>query len=294
MSVVANLAPGFSSKEAKIGDAVKIEVVIDELVGAVGDRWKITDTNSKWVVSGNLVIDSGSIFSIPAESSLTKLELNGIIHSPGEASIGQLKFIHEKTLKEFSLSETTFSALSVAQKPAEEQAEPVWYMPTISIGGWNYFLIGIFSIVFLSVLSFGIYKLVLRLRRGFDIKLNHKERALKGLELLQPYGKPGKILRQEDWKKFSFDLASVLRKYTDSNFQFNSSDMTDREFLYELSRMEKAAQYVEVLRKILSTIDEVRYGKKDLDISIVPGLLVDSKQYVESTFIDHEKPETKK
>lgn len=293
MSIIVNLAPGYGSKSAKIGDAAKIQIVFDEKIGVPGDQWKIANTSAKWLVSGNLILDTTTLKSVEADGSLTKIEISGIVHSPGDTNLGTLTLVHSNSLKEFNVPEANLAELKV-ESPQKEQKEPAWYLPAVPFGTWNYLLVTIFGVVLFAAIFFSVYKIVLMLRDKFAIKLNHKERALRALEQLQAYGKPGRTLRQEDWKKFSFELASVLRKFSDANFEFNSSDMTDREFLYELSRKEKAREQIEILRNTLSTIDEVRYGKKDLDVSIVPSLIVNSRQYIESTFIDHGKTEAKK
>ena len=98
----------------------------------------------------------------------------------------------------------------------------------------------------------------------------------------------------EEWKKFSFELAGVLRRYSDENFKMDSGDMTDREFLHELGTHSGAAPYVHLLATILGTITEVRYGRKALDASLIPGLLLDSKKFVESTTTQVSEEEAKK
>lgn len=293
MTVTAFLASGFANNASKIGDFTKIVVSIDEQIGAPGDEWKISSANSKWVISGNLVLDASSVKAVPADGSFTRLEIEGLIHSAGDAVIGPISFVHIPSSKEISLSETSLADLKVAA-PQQQQKEPHWYLPPVAFGGWNIFLVTLCGFVLLAAITFAIYQIMIRLRGSFTLKLNHKERALRTLEQLQAYGKPGRTLGQEDWKKFSFELAGVLRKYTDANFEFNSSDMTDREFLYELSRKENAKTHVEILRSTLSTIDEVRYGKKALETALVPGLIVDSKRYIESSFIDRGKKEVVK
>jgi hypothetical protein len=91
-------------------------------------------------------------------------------------------------------------------------------------------------------------------------------------------------MKQEEWKKFSFELAGIVRKYSDENFHIDSSDMTDREFLAELRLQSKARSHVDSLARVLSTIDEVRYGKKALEVTHVPDLLLETRKFVENTF----------
>jgi hypothetical protein len=70
--------------------------------------------------------------------------------------------------------------------------------------------------------------------------------------------------------------------------------MTDREFLHELRSHSAATPFVHLLATILGTITEVRYGRKALDASVIPGLLLDSKKFVESTTHDNREDAKKK
>jgi hypothetical protein len=51
---------------------------------------------------------------------------------------------------------------------------------------------------------------------------------------------------------------------------------------------------VHLLATILGTITEVRYGRKALDASVIPGLLLDSKKFVESTSLQYREAAKKR
>jgi hypothetical protein len=114
--------------------------------------------------------------------------------------------------------------------------------------------------------------------------IDYRSRTIAALQNLQKYSRGKGPLKQEEWKKFSFELAGIMRKYCDENFHFDSSDLTDREFLRELRFHATNEQAVDSLAKILSTIDEVRYGKKELDLQVIPQLLLESRKFVDQTF----------
>lgn len=293
MSATVQIAPGFATKNANIGDPIKLQIVIDEKIGAPEDKWTIKESNSRWLVSGNIVLDLNSLHVVASDPGITKFEIDGVLHSPGAAKINSFALMHESSQKNFSVAESSLSDFEVVASTSPP-AQPEWLLPPVKFGGWNYFLIALLSLLLLSIISYGIYRILKKVPVGLRKRLNHKEKAIRALSLLQSYGRAGRSLKQEDWKKFSFELANILRKYSDTNFKFDSSDMTDREFLYELSQHTQAKPYVDVLKNTLSTIDEVRYGKKALDSSIVPSLILDSQKFIESTFDDPEKKEVKK
>jgi hypothetical protein len=221
---------------------------------------------------------------LPSEADTTKLALEGMVHQPGPLSTGELTLIHVPTAQEIKIEA---SSLSVTAPAAQQQTEAPWTLPTVAIGGWNYTLIGILALIFLALLTAG----ALRLYRRFVKKhqKNHKEKAISALNGLQKYARSRKGLQQEEWKRFSFELAGILRRFSDENFHIDTSDMTDREFLAELRLQPRARSQVDSLAGLLSMIDEVRYGKKHLEVTLVPGLLLEAKKFVETTFRPEEE-----
>jgi hypothetical protein len=152
----------------------------------------------------------------------------------------------------------------------------------VPFGGWNYLLLVLLGLILAAGLGL-LARKILR-RAAQKRKKNHRDRALAELQSLQKFARSGKGMQQEEWKKFSFALAGVVRKYSDENFRMDSSDMTDREFLAALGQQPRARGQVDSVKSVLGTINEVRYGKKALDATVVPSLLLEARKFVETTY----------
>ena len=196
--------------------------------------------------------------------------------------MGPFTLRNQVTKEEYEVPFTVISESS-AEAGTQPKEEPPWIHGAVSFGGWDWVSLGVLMAALLAVLLVSGRIAWKRLQKHLSRNFTYTERALHDLANLQKYMRSQKPLPLEEWKKFSFELAGILRKYSDRNFQLNSVDMTDREFLEELHGHREATSQVRLLADILGTITEVRYGRKALDASVIPGLLLDSKKFVEST-----------
>lgn len=271
------LAEKDRSPAPQVGDFVTVEILLDERVGSDSDEWKVI-SNAKWLPSGGITLSLPSLRVIPNGNLPTKIAIDGIVHQPGALSTGEITLQHVPSGQEVKISAGSL-IMEVAQV---EKKENPWVLPAVPFGGWNYFLIGLLGVVLLAGLALLLRKLLARVARRR--RKSHKDRALAGLQSLQKYARSKSVMKQEEWKKFSFELAGIVRKFSDENFKIDSSDMTDREFLAELRLQPKARAQVDSLTRVLSTIDEVRYGKKALEVTHVPDLLLETRKFIESTY----------
>jgi hypothetical protein len=281
MNAVLSWPNQSAATSAKVGDLLTLEVVVDGKVGSPGDRWTLAEKQD-WLPSGSFTILADSLHASAGDGNLTKISLDAVVHQAGALQAGPFTLRHEPSGQEIEVPLTNLGnteQLTVPQEP------PNWLLPAMPFGGWNLPLLLILGVLVLTALALGTYRLWARIVRRMRRKRSHKEVALQNLGFLQKFARAKKPLQQEEWKKFSFELAGILRKYSDENFRFDSSDMTDREFLAELRLHSAARNQVDTLAQILATIDEVRYGKKELDSTVVPGLLLDSRRFVETTYV---------
>lgn len=286
MNIALSLAPEFQNAKLQLGDFIRIQIFADEKIGNPGDRWTIeAPAGASWLPSGSLTIALDSPKSLPADGNATKIEIAGLLHQPGPLALGGFVLRNESTNQEITVNE---SVVTGADTPAPAQAqakqeEASWYLAPVEFGGWNWPLIVILALVLAAGLFFGGKKLIQKFPGHQRKNLTHTQMALNALANLQKFAKSKKGLQQEEWKKFSFELADILRKYCDANWQIDTSDKTDRELQEELRLHSTAAPFVDQLGGILTTITEVRYGRKELDTSVVPGLLLDARKFVENT-----------
>ena len=281
----AGPSPGgsLSGASPEVGDVVKLQVFVDEKIGSPSDGWEIdAPPNAAWIPAGGVTVSVASVRALPAEGNTTKLEIEAMVHQPGPVIVGPLRLRDQVTKAEIDVPPTTVVGAEAAAG-AKPPQEPPWILGPVAFGGWEWATIGIFVAVLLALLGVLGRWIWLRLQAHLNRNLTYTERALGDLANLQKYMRTKKPLPLEEWKKFSFELAGVLRTYSDANFSMDSADMTDREFLEDLRAREGAAQSVHLLAQILGTITEVRYGRKELDASVVPGLLLDSRKFVETT-----------
>lgn len=294
MNVGVSLPAESAAKKSLVGDIVKVNIFIDQKVGNPGDGWEIvSDQAAAWVPAGGVTASAASIRVVPSDGNTTKFEFEAMVHQPGALIIGPFQIRNQVSKDEVLVPETQISdaVVEAGTKPAEE---PPWLYSSIPFGGWDWIVISILLAILLALgVVLGRYSLK-RLREHLTRHLTHTERALHALANLQKYARSKKPLQLEEWKKFSFELAGILRKFSDENFKMDSRDMTDREFLHSLRLQSKATPWVNLIGGILATITEVRYGRKELDASVVPGLLLDARKFVESTAVDPNEGSAKK
>jgi hypothetical protein len=270
----------------QVGDIVSLEILLDESVGETSDAWKIKGTEkTSWLPCGSFTLSVDSLHAVKADGNHSKLVLEAMVNQPGALKSADFTLVHGPSGKEFPVPAATLQ--QETQQAAQSQSPPPWTLPAMPFGGWNTLLIALLAALALASLASFAKRLLNRVRRKRS--LNHKQRALQELQSLQKFARAKDRLKQEEWKKFSFSLAGIIRKFSDENFRIDSSDMTDREFLAELRLHAKARESVDALASLLGAIDEVRYGKKDLDATVVPGLLLDTRKFIEQTFIGEEE-----
>ena len=281
---ILSLSPADRTKNLQVGDFVTLEIVVEEKIPSAGEDWKIKEaTGKKWFSSGSFTLLPSSLAVGEGEGNTTKLSVQAIVHQPGPMESQPFSLLH-------SGAEVTVAAQHFSQQvagSAQGEGQPQWFLPPVSFGGWNYGLLIFLTLLAVSLLGWAgsrYWK-----KRKASRKRTHKEEALLAIQELQKFARSKSGPQQAEWKKFSFTLADLLRKYVNENFSMDSSDMTDRELLSELRFRPKAATHAESLAAILSTIDEVRYGKKELDSNLVPELLMNARKFVELTYMEKEK-----
>jgi hypothetical protein len=292
-SPVVTLSPEFTGKKLEIGDLFKAHVFVEYRVGSPGDAWEIaSEKGEAWLPAGSVTISTASVRALNSDGSTMKFELEGMIHQGGPVWIGPFVLRNQVTKDEVEVPPIMVVEEATAEgtKPAEE---PPWVIGGSAFGSWDWLTITLILGLLLVLGALATRYGLKRLREHLTRNLTYTERALNAVANLQKYARSKKPLQLEEWKKFSFELAGILRKFSDENFQIDSRDMTDREFLQELQARPKVAPFLTLISGILATITEVRYGRKELDTSVVPGLLLDAKKFIESTSIEPKSAEDK-
>ena len=292
MTGTASLAPEFRQNSPVLGDLVKIEVLIDGKLEA--KQWKIRGDKA-WITSGSLTLDANHITALPSEGDTTKLSLNGLVVEPGMLKVMPFTLVADGGDAANQEQEVGVADLGVTvAAPQKEQKELPWILPPVPFGGWNYYLIGGIALVILLVVGFLVRKALLRFTRKFTRKLTYQEEAMASLAELQRFSRTKQGIKGPEWKRFSFSLASTLRRYSDQNYGISSLDLTDREFIARLREKPEAQSRVPALAKILETIDAVRYGQRELDSAVVPELLGEAEKFVKESYIAPAEDKKKK
>lgn len=277
------LVPREGAGPAQVGDLTPLEVVLGERIGDQRDAWTLEGTQEGWLASGSFLLSGASLRAESLGEGLTKLRVDAVIRQGGPLTTGPFKLRHEPSGRVIEIAATQLGQENAAV-PEIGQKPPEWLLPPVPIGGWNVVLLALLGALLFALLAWLGRALYRRLAARALARLNHKDRALKELANLHRYAR-AKSLQQNEWKKFSFELAGILRRYSDENFGMDSRDMTDREFVEELRRQRGPREQAESISAILSTITEVRYGTKMLEITRVAGLLQDAKHYVERSYL---------
>lgn len=274
-----SLSIGDRGKTLLIGEFVTLEVLVEGNELSQAQNLRFADFEGRWMTSGSFTIDTSSLQLSSADGNNSKISFRAMVHQPNEMFLSSLKIT---TNVGEVITEPTQLSGKVALPEGAEKEEVQWFTDTKEVGDWNYLLLTILFISLATPLLFFLRFLYRKLWKKKE--LDYRTRTVQSLQNLQKFSRAKTGLKQEEWKKFSFELASVMRRYCDEHFQFESADLTDREFLRELKFRASNDAAVESLAKILSTIDEVRYGKKELDLQTVPQLILESRRFVDQTF----------
>lgn len=297
MIVTVGLFPEDAQKKFEIGDILRVQVLIDEKIGENNDAWKFSsDIKEKWFISSGLVVNRDSLKLVTLDNNLTKLEFSAMVHASGQVDVGPVNIIHSPSGKEFLVKGEVIHEVTIQQQPEGAQKEnPAegWLLPALDFGHWNTALVILTSLLTIAIFVYLLKKIYERIP-FLNRKLSHKEKALRALNSLQGFARRKRALMLDDWKKFSFELANILRNYNDENLKIDSKDLTDREMLAELDRHNMTSDNQRLIAHILSTITEVRYGRKELSIDLVPSLLLDAQKFVEKSFVDPNQGKKKK
>lgn len=285
MNGVVVLSKESAQKPLAVGSLVTLELAVEEKIGQTGDEWQVLEPAgvTDWFPSGAFLLSAKSIRVLPNDGMLTKLSVEGVVRLPGAMKTARFRLKHVNSATEVDVSESTASE-EMAKSLEKSEPPPPWLLPPAAIGGWNLWLLGFLGILLLIGLGYLVRYVLYRLALRSQAKWNHRDRAVRALQNLEKISR-GKNQGQEQWKKFSFELAGILRKYSDENFHMDSRDMTDREFLAELRFHPKGTEFADLISHILSTITEVRYGTKVLESEMMPSLLKEARAYVDGTFV---------
>ena len=285
MNAVVVLRSGQSSA-LKVGDLVTLEIAIDGKTGAPGEHWTLDPPSAEWVSSGSFLLAATSLQQVEAEGEISKLHIDAVVQRPGKLSTAPFTIRNEKA--HLSL-EVPQALISNEEAPSATQKEkpPEWLLPPVALGGWNQVMIALVALVILAGLGYLARWIWRRIRERSLAKWNARDRALHALSGLQRFAR-SKRLEQDQWKKFSFDLAGILRKFSDENFGMDTRDMTDREFLSELRLHYSNQAQIDSLSQLLASIMEVRYGTKTLESEAAAKALSDAKSYVETSYVPKE------
>ncbi|MGE3261122.1 MAG: hypothetical protein AB7K68_05040 [Bacteriovoracia bacterium] len=288
MNGVVVLSAESSQKPLEVGNLVTLEIAVDGKVNRATEGWSIEPAPAgDWFPSGSFLLSGNSLKVLSTDGALTKISIEAIVRSPGELRTAPFKLKHTDDQVTVEVAESLVSKNGAKAIQLSETAPP-WLLPAVSLGGWNIWLISLLGALTLVGLGFLIRYILQRLAERSIAKWNHRDRALRELQNLEKYVR-AKSNEQDHWKKFSFDLAGILRKYSDENFHMDSRDMTDREFIAELRFHPKGKAQTDLIAHILSTITEVRYGTKTLESQMMPSLLLEGKKYVEGTYTPKEE-----
>jgi hypothetical protein len=288
MNAVLVLSAESAQKPLEVGSLVTFEIMVDGKISLPFKEWTITPAPSgDWFSSGTFLLSASSLKELSSDGSNSKLGIEGIVRQAGELRTAPFRLQSSGDAASIDVGEAVVSKVEVKAVQQPKEAPP-WLLPATSLGGWNIWLIVILGLLLLGAIAYGVRKLVQYLALRNLAKWNHRDRALRDLQGLEKYAK-AKDHEQDHWKKFSFELAGILRKYSDENFEMDSRDMTDREFLAELRFHQKGKSQADLIAHILSTITEVRYGTKILETEMMPGLLDEAKRYVNGSYVAKEE-----
>ena len=282
MNVITGVVPTPGKNDYTVGDEVRVQLVIDEKISEAGEKWKIPAANNqRWLVAGDLTLDTSSFVTMPSDPGLTKIEGTAIVHQTGKANLGELS-LESASGKKIQASGQVLA--EVKSTGLRQDEPPQWTLPPVTFGTWSKTSLAVLALVLLLVLAAAIHVLIRFFRKKKLLpQKSYDELALNELDELSKIYSKRATLDLKEWKQFSFQFVHVLRTFTDANLHTASHDLTDREFLELLGSTNLQKADLGRVKNILTTLDEVRYGTKKLDATLVPTLIQDGRTYLKNS-----------
>ncbi|MCO5144063.1 MAG: hypothetical protein M9962_13315 [Oligoflexia bacterium] len=273
------------SNTFQIGDLVTLTIGSD--IGYIeNEKWIVDGYEQKWIPSQSILVDNSSIRSVH-ENGLHKIYIQGVLHKSGPINFGPLNIRRIEDNKiEYIEVETNLGEAKNISISEGEKIQP--YTSLIPRGGIDYYTL---SALLLALLIFAVF-----LIRFFKKKetnkvevLNPKQSALKSLQELQKYSRVDTPLASNSWKDFSYSLVKIIKVFVRQNFNLSIEDLTDKEFIEKLGAEINNENQISKLENILTRLNGVRFGQEPLNKSEIPQLIIETRSFIESTFIDKDK-----
>ncbi len=116
-------------------------------------------------------------------------------------------------------------------------------------------------VIFLILLGIGISLLLIYKKNGYILPRKPEptpyEKAIAALNIL----KEEKLWQQGEEKEFYTRLTDILRTYLDGRFGLNAMEMTSRQILTRLKRIDETKSHISFFKQILSMADFVKFAK---------------------------------
>lgn len=276
-SEAAEIAAGMSfvrpeQKEAAVGDVVQFR-----------GRWEGAaphDETSKsgWLRWGPVLLDLSSLKTELAEGGGSQLTIEGVVVQPHEGlwETALLPLGNNKLRLEM-LTQAKFTG-QLTEK--DQQAEPLWFQDTVSLGGWSRWAIGLLLAIAAAALAALAYWGWKRWQKYRLAKEHNPEDELeRTLHDLKRKLERMTALSPEQAKSWGYPLTAALKRYTERRGGVSVLDLTDREWLAKVEEYGMPHDAVSSLRDILRELDEVRYGKRSLPKDEAFRLLERSARY---------------
>jgi len=275
-------------KAYSVGDSVIFTIIVDvekEKAESLHNWEFLPKENNRWWTMGPIIIDRDSLKKTSNDVGSVVLTFRAIASDAGSNIIPKFSIKNKENGLNYEIdNQPNLEASSLLTK--EEEGKAQWTLGLLDYGGYNKLTIAlialfVFSLLFLLIRL--IYKKIVQ--AGKPKPQNALELALAELKKLHRFSS-GKITTLEQWKIFAYGLVNILKQYCENNFDFQTSDLTDRELIQQLRARTAHSQNIDILENILNELDQVRYGKKDLDILAAPKLLTNAKSFAEKNYIN--------
>jgi len=140
------------------------------------------------------------------------------------------------------------------------------------------------GLIFLVVLSLGIYYFFIRKKRQLappppEIKLPAHEIALDKLEALDK----AKLWQQGKIKQYQSELTFILREYLENRFGIQALESTTDEILAQIKNVEAEAVLKTQLKELLQLADLVKFAKAKPAVEVHDRMMKYVEEFVRST-----------